>query len=215
MSKKLMVFFMLIAVLPVFLFAGTTGKMAGVVKDSETGDPLIGANVQILNTPLGDASDENGNFVILNVPVGRHDVKVSYMGYTSMIKEEVRVSVDLTTDVVFSLAPATIEGETVVITAERPLIRKDETNTNIIRTAEEIEDLPVRGLANLTSTVAGVVKADNSGTLNVRGGRGNETAVYVDGVLVNDPYNFANRSYVPNEAIEELSVQTGGFNAEY
>lgn len=210
-----MVFFMLIAVLPVFLFAGTTGKMAGVVKDSETGDPLIGANVQILNTPLGDASDENGNFVILNVPVGRHDVKVSYMGYTSVIKEEVRVSVDLTTDVVFSLTPAAIEGETVVITAERPLIRKDETNTNIIRTAEEIKDLPVRGLANLTATVAGVVKLDNSGTMNVRGGRGNETAVYVDGVLVNDPYNFANRSYVPNEAIEELSVQTGGFNAEY
>jgi len=123
--------------------------------------------------------------------------------------------VDLTTDVKFAMTPTVLEGEAVIITSERPMIRKDETNTNVIRSAEEIEAMPVRGLANLASTIAGVAKQDNDGTLNIRGGRGNENAVYIDGVLVNNPYNSANRSYVPNEAIEELSVQTGGFTAEY
>jgi outer membrane receptor protein involved in Fe transport len=73
----------------------------------------------------------------------------------------------------------------------------------------------MRGMQDLSASVAGVVKQDNSNTMNIRGGRGNENAVYVDGVLVNDPYNYAVRAYVPNEAIEEISVQTGGFNAEY
>ena len=109
----------------------------------------------------------------------------------------------------------TIGGEEVTIIAERALIRKDETNTNIIKTAEEIEMMPVRNIQDLTASIAGVVKQDNSNTMNIRGGRGEESAVYIDGVLANDPYNHAVRAYLPNEAIEEMSVQTGGFSAEY
>jgi len=51
--------------------------------------------------------------------------------------------------------------------------------------------------------------------MNVRGGRGAETVTYIDGVNVTDPFNFAMRVYLPNDAIEEMSVQTGGFSAEY
>lgn len=128
MSKKLMILLMMIAIVPVFLFAGTTGKIAGVVEDKDTGEPLIGANVLVVEAGIGVASDDQGNFVILNVPVGRQDVAVTYMGYTKIIKQEVRVSVDLTTDIIFAMTPATIEGETVVITAERPLVNKNATN---------------------------------------------------------------------------------------
>jgi len=214
MIKKMLAIFLL-AILPFVLFAGTTGKIAGVVRDKETGEPLAGANVQVIGTYLGTATDADGNYVLLNVPVGLLDIKVSYMGYSDMVKQGVRVSVDLTTDVVFDMVSAAIEGETVIVTAERPMIRKDETNTNILRSAEEIGVLPIRGMQAISASVAGVVKSDNSNTMNIRGGRGNENAIYVDGVLVNDPYNAAVRVEIPNEAIEELSVQTGGFNAEY
>ena len=214
MIKKMLAIFLL-AILPFVLFAGTTGKIAGVVRDKETGEPLAGANVQVIGTYLGAATDADGNFMLLNVPVGQLDVKVSYMGYSDMVRQGVRVSVDLTTDVAFEMVAAAIEGETVIVTAERPMIRKDETNTNILRTADEISVLPIRGMQAISASVAGVVKVDNSTGMNIRGGRNNENAIYVDGVLVNDPYNTAVRVQVPNEAIEELSVQTGGFNAEY
>ena len=201
--------------LPVLLFAGTTGKIAGIITDKDTGEPLMGANVVIEGTYLGSSTDGSGFFVILNVPVGRHDIRISYMGYQTVLQEDVRTSVDLTTQLDVGLSPQALEGEAVVVTAERRMIRKDETNTNIIRTAEEIEQLPIRGMQSLSATIAGVVKQDNSNVMNIRGGRGNESAVYVDGVLVNDPYNSAVRADIPNEAIEEMSVQTGGFNAEY
>ncbi|MBN1894372.1 TonB-dependent receptor [bacterium] len=206
---------LVLACLPVLLFAGTTGKITGKVLDRDSGEPLPGANISIAGTVLGASSDEDGTFVILNVPVGAHELHARYMGYKETIQQDIRVSVDLTTEVNFALESTTLTGETVVITAERPIIRKDETNTNIIRSSEEIDRLPIRGVQELSASIAGVAKLDNSNNMNIRGGRTDESAVYVDGVLVNDPYNYAIRAYVPNEAIEELSVQTGGFNAEY
>ena len=215
MIRKAFILFLMVALLPVLVYSSTTGKIAGTIKDKETGEPLMGANISIEGTFLGASTDKSGFFVILNVPVGRHNVRVSYMGYQTVLQEDVRTSVDLTTQLNVSMMPQALEGETVVVTAERRMIRKDETNTNVIRTAEEIDQLPIRGMQNLSATIAGVVKQDNSNVMNIRGGRGNENAVYVDGVLVNDPYNSAVRVDIPNEAIEEMSVQTGGFNAEY
>ena len=171
MVKKAFVFCLIFAILPVFVFGGTTGKIAGTVTDKETGNPLIGANVWVEGTYLGASTDADGDFMILKVPVGWHTVKVSYMGYRTVIEENVRVSVDLTTDVRFAMETEALTTDPVVVTAERKIIRKDETNTNIIKTAEEIQVLPIRGLNNITATVAGVVKQDNSGTMNFRGGR--------------------------------------------
>ncbi|MCK5739138.1 TonB-dependent receptor, partial [bacterium] len=213
--KKNFLIVSLLLLLPVLLFAGTTGKIVGTVIDSETGDTLPGANVVIQGTTLGASTDLSGYFVILNVPVGTYSVRTSFIGFQSVIKQNIRVSIDLTTTTNFSMSAETIGGEEITIIAVRELIRKDETNTNIIRTAEEIEMMPVRNIQDLTASIAGVVKQDNSNTMNIRGGRGSESAVYIDGVLANDPYNGAVRAYLPNEAIEEMSVQTGGFSAEY
>lgn len=201
--------------LPFALFAGTAGKISGTVVEKTTGEPLAGVNVIVEGEPLGAATDADGYYVILNVPVGTFNVMASYIGYKQSVIEGVRVSLDLTTELNFELESSALEFEEVVVMAERAMIRKDETNTNIIKNAEEIQNMPVRGLQDIAAFSAGVVKEENSSAMNVRGGRGGETAVYIDGVLVNDPYNNAVRVYLPNEAIEEMSIQTGGFNAEY
>lgn len=215
MTKKCMLFFLLIA-LSSTLFAGTVGKISGIIKDSKTGQPLPGVNVFIENTTLGASTDMDGYYVILNVPVGSHNVKASFVGYQEIAVRDVTVSVDLTSTVNFELTPTTLEmSEVIVVTAQKDRIRRDETNTNIISTAEEIAVLPMRGIQDIAGLTAGVVKQDNSNVMNIRGGRGGESAVYIDGVLANDPYNKAVRFYLPNEAIEQMSVQTGGFNAEY
>ena len=48
--------------------AGTTGKVTGLITDKETGEPLIGCNVIIMETDLGTASNEDGEYFILNIP---------------------------------------------------------------------------------------------------------------------------------------------------
>ena len=75
-------------------FAGTTGKITGVVTDSETGEPLPGVNVIIQGTNYGAATDLSGVFFILNVPPGIHDLEANFIGYARMTIQEVRVVVD-------------------------------------------------------------------------------------------------------------------------
>lgn len=211
MRNKLLI--LLVVFLPIVLMAGTTGKIAGVVTDAETGQALTGANVQIEGTMLGAATDQDGNYIILNVPVGRHNVIVSFMGYTRIIKQDIRVSVDLTTDVLFNMNPETIEGQTVVIVAERPLVNKNVTNETRIMTSDDFANIPLRDFANIAATNTGVVSA--RGTMYVRGGRADEVAFYVDGIYNNDLRTGARVGDIPIESVEELSYQAGGFNAEY
>jgi len=65
----------------VFLFASDYGRISGRVTDEETGEALIGADVYLQGTELGAATDGNGEYSILYVPVGTYQVVAAYVGY--------------------------------------------------------------------------------------------------------------------------------------
>ncbi len=78
-------FCFLIVMLLIFsgqLLAGTTGKIAGAVKDGESGLPLPGVNVIIEGTSMGAATDLKGEYVVLNIPPGVYDIRALMIGYT-------------------------------------------------------------------------------------------------------------------------------------
>jgi len=195
-----------------------TGKIAGKVTDRETKEPLVSANITIEGTTLGATSDVEGRFTILAVPPGEYTVKASYVGYQTITQQKIRVSSGLTTELNFDLPPEAVQVPQVVIVAERPLIKKDQTNTLRIQTSEELNTLPIRGTTNFVALQASVVKNEGSNLLYIRGGRSEEVSYLVDGVTVNNPLS-GNASpafnYINQNAIEELQIQTGGFNAEY
>jgi len=112
-----------------------------------------------------------------------------------------------------NMNPEAIEGETITVTAERPLIEINATNEVHVVRAEDIKNLPVRGYANVVALQTSVV--DDEGTLHIRGGRSEEVGYYVDGVSAVDPYSLTRRGSIPNISIEEVSIQAGGFGAEY
>ncbi|MHC4499887.1 MAG: carboxypeptidase-like regulatory domain-containing protein, partial [Planctomycetota bacterium] len=112
-----------------WVFAATTGKVAGVVRDVETGDVLPGANVILEGTTLGAASDTEGRYHILNVPVGEYDVRAEVIGYKAHITTSILVTIDHTTTVNFDMETTVLAGEEVTVTAERPLIQMDNTAT--------------------------------------------------------------------------------------
>ncbi|SVD07072.1 uncharacterized protein METZ01_LOCUS359926, partial [marine metagenome] len=60
-----------------YSFAGVTGKVSGQILDTNTGEPLIGANVILQGTSLGAATDIDGYYHILNVPPGYYDLRVN------------------------------------------------------------------------------------------------------------------------------------------
>ena len=196
-------------------FGGQTGKIVGKVVDATNGAPLPYANIVIDGTTMGAASDMQGEFIIINVPPGVYKISAMMVGYRKMTVENVRVFVDRTTHVNFRLTPTTINlGKSVVVVAEEPLVQKDLTATAASVSASEIEKMPVESFQDILQLQAGIVK-DSQGALHVRGGRANEIGFMVDGVSVTDPFNGSMAVDINQEAIQEMKVISGTFNAEY
>nr|HPI38427.1 carboxypeptidase-like regulatory domain-containing protein [Ignavibacteriaceae bacterium] len=149
--------FPLLIIIPFLLYAGTTGKLVGVVKDAQTNEPLIGANITIEGTDFGAATNAKGEYVILNIPPGRYNVKVSYIGYEGIIYTDVVIVVDQTTQLSVDLKPQSIEVGEVVVTAKASMIQKDLTSSISVISRDKIESLPVSSFTQLLSLQAGVV----------------------------------------------------------
>ncbi|MCK5331976.1 MAG: TonB-dependent receptor, partial [Candidatus Marinimicrobia bacterium] len=199
--------------LPVMLFGASTGKVTGVVKDTETGSPLPGANIMLEGTIYGTATDMNGVYMILNIPPGTYDLSARMIGYKKMVVKNVRVSVDLTTRQDFILDTEVLQGEEVIVEATRPLIKQDVTASRTIQSGEEINAMPVDNYEGAMTTVAGAVVED--GTVHFRGGRTSEIVYLLDNMSMSDPLSGNNDTEVSNFAIEETHIMTGGFSAEY
>ncbi len=206
----------LIAVLcllfPVLVHA-QTGKLAGKVTDRETGEPLIGANVVIDGTDRGAATNINGEYVILNVPIGKVTVVTSYIGYQAITLRDILVRSNETSAADFQLPSDAFKVGEVEIMAEKPMVDKNVTNAKSTVTQEEIENLPVRGVESIVALQAGIVQ--QGGTIYVRGSRGDATGYIVDGVAANDPVYGGRNISVINNAIAEVSFQAGGYSAEF
>ena len=127
-----------ILLIPFFLFSQELGKIAGSVTDETTGEPLAGANVLVEGTSFGAASDAEGNYIVLGVPVGVYTVRGEFIGYRPMRISNLRVSSRLTTAANFTLTSEAIELGVVNVVAERPLINPSATNPVRSITSDQI-----------------------------------------------------------------------------
>lgn len=196
------------------LVAGTGGKLAGGITDT-SGNPLIGVNIVIENTGLGTASDTDGDYFILNIPPGRYTVRFMMMGYKTSVREDVVIRSDFTAQLDVRMEETVLEaGEEVIITASRPLIQRDATSSVKIVDAQDIVDMPVVDFKDVLVTQAGFTE-DASGGIHVRGGRTKEILYMIDGVVVKDPLVGDFSGSVNQNAIQEMTIISGTFNAEY
>ncbi len=210
MIPRLPLALLLLLVVPAGLHAGTTGKIAGVIKDAQSGEELIGASVVLEGTSMGAATNVDGYYVILNVPPGTYRLTATAVGYTRKAVSDVRVSIDLTTTIDVQLSQTVVDvGEEVVVTAERPVIRKDLTAKTAVVGTEQIASLPVTEVSGVLNLQAGFVAG------SLRGGRKGEVAYWVDGVPVTDVYDGSQVVEVNKNLVQELQLVSGAFNAEY
>ncbi|RKY98028.1 MAG: hypothetical protein DRQ03_03560 [Candidatus Hydrothermota bacterium] len=207
-------YLVLVLSLPVFLFAGETGKLMGTVRDAKTGEGLPGANVIIEELNIGTACDLDGSYVIINIPPGTYTIKASMVGYRTVIEKNVKIRADLTTELNFRLEEATIMTEPIIVTAREPVIKKDVTSSVITSDKEELNKLPVETVTDVLSKKAGIT-VDPGGGIHVRGGRSGEVLYLIDGIPVVDPYSNSLTISIPQNIIRQLDLVAGTFNAEY
>lgn len=207
------------------LLAGTTGKIAGTVKAAVDGEALPGANIILrariinskevpLNPAAGAAADLDGNFFVINVQPGQYIVECAMMGYQRQVKKPVRVEVDRTTTVNFSLTEETLQGEAVVVVAESPLVVRDLTSVSAKVGGDDLKKLPVESFQDVLKLQSGITTS-RDGAIHIRGGRTSEIKYYVDGIAISNPFNNNLAVPVENNAIQEMEVISGTFNAEY
>jgi len=196
------------------LSAGTTGKIKGKVIEKDSGQPVIGANVILEGTTKGAAADMDGNYFIINVPPGKYNIVVTAIGYQKIKITGAQVFTDRTTNQDFELSSEVLQGDEVVITAVRPIIEKDRTNTSAYVNSDQIDALPVQEVEDLIQLQTGITR-DASGRFHMRGGRAGEIAYLVDGIPVTNQFSGGSLIEIENSWIQELQVISGTFNAEY
>lgn len=214
-NYKLQRFFLLFFLIGILIFssvliAQTTGKIAGKITDATTKEALVGANILVEGTSLGTAAGPTGDFYIINIPPGRYTLIVRMMGYETIRYENVMVSVNRTSEVNLRLTPTVIEGQEVVVQAEKAAIKKDQTSSVRNVSSDQIDILPVENIGSVIAMQAGVVEG------HFRGGRYSEVAYLIDGVEVTESFGGGGRTVdLEPESIQDLEVITGTFNAEY
>ena len=188
--------------------ADTKGKLTGqIVDDNNQG--VVGANVLIVGTTIGAAADEEGRYVIINVPAGVYDVRYSAVGYQTKLVKEVHVNAGQTTTMNVTISEELINAGEVTTVAERPLVDTRQTSAVAILSKEDIGMLPVQSLSDVINLQAGVVDG------HFGGGRADEVQYQVDGVSVNNPYDNTSVVQLDKSVLQEVQVISGTFDAEY
>ncbi len=191
--------------------------LSGYVRDAETGETLIQANVIVQGTSRGAATNDEGYYTIQDLPAGTYAVLFSYVGYQSRTEtielaagEDRRLSVDL--------PPADVEGEGVVVTGETADAERD-LSMDQVETAL-IKELPTVLQPDVFRTLKllpGIKTAsDYSSNLYIRGGSPGQNLILLDGTTVYNPTHFFGFFSTFNpDAIKDVELYKGAYPVEY
>lgn len=184
---------LLVAVAPVL---AQTGTITGQVTDQATGAPLAGAEVTVLGTTLSVPTNEQGRYLIVGVPVGAQQVRVSLIGYgTRTLTVTVTAGETVVQD--FQLVASAIELDGLVVNATtgREQRRREVGNSVGTVNVENVQLAPITNTTQLLQgKVAGATVLQSSGTtgsgarIRIRGANSislsNAPLIIVDGVRV-------------------------------
>lgn len=192
------------------VYAGITGTISGKILDKETSAVLPGAAIIVEGTTMGAMADKNGFYMIHNLPAGTYDVSVSMIGYSKLTIKNVKVNVDLNTELNFYLTTRVLPLEEVVVTQNRQLIQSEITSSTYFVSGEDINKrLAIDSYLDAVAILPGTVGN------HFRGGRETDVMYMLDGLPIQGGLSREISSYFPNSSIVEMMVQTGGFTAEY
>lgn len=180
-------------IMPMFL-AAQSGTIKGTVKDKLSNESIIGANVVLIGTDSGTATDIDGNYEISGLKPGIYDVQVSYLGYETISQFEIEIQGIRPTILNFELTENAKQLDEVVVkaasfrkTAESPVSLRTIGVSEIKRNPGGNRDISrvIQSLPGVTST------ASFRNDLIIRGGAPNENRFFIDDVEIPVINHFA------------------------
>jgi TonB-linked SusC/RagA family outer membrane protein len=180
-----------------------TGTVNGRVVAAGTGDPIADAQVALVGTNIGTQTDENGEFVLVNVPTGRQQIRVAAIGFQVGLLE-LNVQVGSNTAETLELTKTVLRLDEVVVTGTAGQARRREVGNSIaqLEVADEIDPPPsmemmLAGRAAGVNVTQGGGAAGTGGQIRLRGtvsvSQSNLPIIYIDGVRTRSEGYYRNR----------------------
>jgi len=193
-----------------------SGTVSGVVSDATTGNHLPGANVLILGTSRGAATDVDGEYAIRNVPAGSYRLRISYIGYEPVTRE---ITVDGDTGVDVALSVSQLRTEGVVVLGSRAQgqakalsQQKNAANITNVVAADQIGQFPDATAPDALQRVPGIGVQRDQGEgrfIQIRGGAPQLTTVTFNGERIPSPEGDVRQialDAVPTSILQSIEV---------
>ena len=202
-----------------YLFSQGLSSISGFVRDDTSGEPISYANVFLSNSTLGAATNQDGYFVISNIPVGKYEVNATMIGY-GIFKQYIELSEGQPIRLDIRLNEEIIQTTEVLVTAERQKFERSMESSQISLDIREINSAPAFIEPDVFRTLQmlpGVqTTSDFSSALYVRGSTPDQNLIMLDGIAVYNPYHLGGIfSTFNTDAIKEADFHAGGFPARY
>lgn len=197
-----------------------TATLSGTVQDGENKETIVGATVSIKALKIGAVTNKSGFFSLKNIPAGKHQVTISYLGFA---KKEVALefAAGEAKKMTFELKKQIAKSGEVTVSAERGEAEKRQIAVSQVNIPiEQINQIRIGGEADVFRAIQflpGVLSSSQiSSGLFVRGGSPDQNLVLVDGAAVYNPSHlFGFYSTFNTDAIKDVELIKGGFGAQY
>lgn len=196
----------------------TRASLNGFIRDTETGETLLGANVYLVDSGRGGTTNNAGYYVINNIPAGTYTVRFSYIGYEKQ-EREITLEESENRRLNVELVPAGFTMDELVIVSDRELEERQNIGTASVST-ELVKSVPSVLQADVFRSVQllpGVKAAsDFSSGLYIRGGGPDQTLILLDRTTVYNPSHFFGFFSTFNpDAIKDVRLYKGAYPAAY
>ena len=219
MQRKTLFFLLFFIILNISSFAQQKGQINGTIKDAETNEMLIGVSVYVEDLKTGTSTNEQGRYT-LELPIGDHKLRVSYVGYGTIVK---RVTIGNKPVVLnMKLEPETETLSEVEVTSER----KDRNVSAMAMSVQSLDMITIKKIPALMGEVdviksiqllPGVQAAsEGSSGFSVRGGATDHNLILLDGAPIYNASHFLGFfSVFNNDVVKDATLYKGDIPANF
>ncbi|MFO7891245.1 MAG: TonB-dependent receptor [bacterium] len=224
-QKRILKFLIFLFFIPCSIYSQSspTGIITGTVVETESGEPLFGANIYLVGTNNGTASDMKGHYRIVNIPAGTYTLKITYMGFKPSEITDVTVKPKKVTEINVSMIPEAIQGEKVTVSAKairntEAILLKDRQKSATVSDAISTKTMSRTGSGNAAEAMNQVTGASvvDGRYIFIRGLGDRYTSTQLNGIELpgTDPYKRSANVDIISSALLDNIVTTKSFTPD-
>ena len=210
MNKQFYKIILILFFVQIIIFAKKDNNISGQVIDENSSEPLIGVNILIMELSIGTVTDVNGKFEINNLDEGKYNIRFSYMGYATIVRE-ITLPSEEAVEIIVKMIEATINLGEVLVTGNPFLVEpKDLSQTSITMSKLDLIVKSAGTFADILKLEPGIAVRSNgiaTGRPVIRGFSDNKVLILEDGLRMGDLSNASDDHSISGDGSEPEKIE--------